>query len=751
MSDPSYITPMVAGCSKQDFVGLARASFRRASAGSGALVFNDASGVLCDSLAEVAFEGLHERATVERIVSVKWYAACLPFVEALCRTPPAPPLSVYDYILAEDLKLLEFFKCLHDVLQICKQKNIISEPSARAQELHMSDAIFLCMLEGKLHTLCAVAGVSNEKHQRVMWLIFCWLRRDQNVETSMMACYHLLIWCVFFILLHTSESSSPPGFNALLQWTQSKQVPLEGMLLTCTSGAESLERMLGCSGDARHPVMRCCISPLLRTALISNDSPVIDALLAPIISAIRPQAFGHVNPLDIHARRSQNAQPASQQDHSSTQGISSEAERSAGPSASSASNSVVLNRAFLTPYSQIQTLQNWLAEVLKQCPDWAGLSRHYNGKEEDSQEQEQLMRARADQFVQDIVTGWTHPVALPPAMLARIIPTFRALLAAFLAFEVHPSGGGCAQQLLSNATLHRAMLALAAETVFLCSGRIDALYPYSVEAGGATHLDALMVAERWLQQNKIQGFLLHIHEGLQDHLKSILDSILDKHAWADAHIMRCLDTPGWLEIASGEGGSSSIQGQHEPIHHGDIMSEHLRRVPNPKATPTLQASNRLTFKFWSMLTGRAKQRLLLLCRQPLLCRERPEQWASEYARTCLVDFKSILADTHARKIMFRHKLDQVLMCIVFARSKVDKLNPDLKFRDIISSIKAIVGSSAGYAQQGSGRGNDHEALIHQVFVRVRAWRVTRVIRFPRSTSTTHSLLGTSSNSTTKSL
>jgi hypothetical protein len=50
------------------------------------------------------------------------------------------------------------------------------------------------------------------------------------------------------------------------------------------------------------------------------------------------------------------------------------------------------------------------------------------------------------------------------------------------------------------------------------------------------------------------------------------------------------------------------------------MSEHLRRAPNPKyersalrnefcnnltrATPTMQASNRLTFKFWSMLTGR---------------------------------------------------------------------------------------------------------------------------------------------------
>jgi hypothetical protein len=37
------------------------------------------------------------------------------------------------------------------------------------------------------------------------------------------------------------------------------------------------------------------------------------------------------------------------------------------------------------------------------------------------------------------------------------------------------------------------------------------------------------VLERWLQQNKIQGFLLHIHEGLQDHLKSVLDCILDRY------------------------------------------------------------------------------------------------------------------------------------------------------------------------------------------------------------------------------
>ena len=98
------------------------------------------------------------------------------------------------------------------------------------------------------------------------------------------------------------------------------------------------------------------------------------------------------------------------------------------------------------------------------------------------------------------------------------------------------------------------------------------------------------------------------------------------------------------------------------------------------------------------MTCRAKQHLLQLCRQvaemqsratnlalthcpqPLMCRERAEQWAVEYARACLSDFKSILADAQvhalsdlswglgvtcrlqARKIMFRHKLDQVLMC-----------------------------------------------------------------------------------------
>ena len=35
--------------------------------------------------------------------------------------------------------------------------------------------------------------------------------------------------------------------------------------------------------------------------------------------------------------------------------------------------------------------------------------------------------------------------------------------------------------------------------------------------------------------------------------------------------------------------------------------------------------------------------------------------------------------------MFKHKLDQVLMCTLFARSKIDKLAPELLFRDIITS------------------------------------------------------------------
>jgi hypothetical protein len=88
-----------------------------------------------------------------------------------------------------------------------------------------------------------------------------------------------------FVLLHTSESPSPPGFTALLKWAevrtflfltlllfcnslmQSKHVPLEGLLATCRSfsqsqiqnpkpyqhhcsvGASSLETVLGCTGN----------------------------------------------------------------------------------------------------------------------------------------------------------------------------------------------------------------------------------------------------------------------------------------------------------------------------------------------------------------------------------------------------------------------------------------------------------------------------------------------------------------------
>ena len=43
------------------------------------------------------------------------------------------------------------------------------------------------------------------------------------------------------------------------------------------------------------------------------------------------------------------------------------------------------------------------------------------------------------------------------------------------------------------------------------------------------------------------------------------------------------------------------------------MSEHLQRAPNPRATPTMQASNRLTFKFWSMLTARCVDLSGVLC------------------------------------------------------------------------------------------------------------------------------------------
>lgn len=91
--------------------------------------------------------------------------------------------------------------------------------------------------------------------------------------------------------------------------------------------------------------------------------------------------------------------------------------RNAAPAASSASNSVVLNRAFLTPYSQIQTLQNWLADVLKQCPDWASIFRYCSGKEEEQLEQQQMLKARAEQYVQDLVSGRLIALALRVAFV----------------------------------------------------------------------------------------------------------------------------------------------------------------------------------------------------------------------------------------------------------------------------------------------------------------------------------------------
>ncbi len=117
------------------------------------------------------------------------------------------------------------------------------------------------------------------------------------------------------------------------------------------------------------------------------------------------------------------AQPVGLHDHAAAQGVASDADRwsarqycfcvlfckyrrrNAAPAASSTSNSVALNRVYLTPYSQIQTLQNWLAEVLKHCPDWTSIMRYHSGREEERLEQELSMQTRADQFVQDIVTG----------------------------------------------------------------------------------------------------------------------------------------------------------------------------------------------------------------------------------------------------------------------------------------------------------------------------------------------------------
>jgi hypothetical protein len=90
--------------------------------------------------------------------------------------------------------------------------------------------------------------------------------------------------------------------------------------------------------------------------------------------------------------------------------------RNAAPAASSTSNSVALNRAYLTPYSQIQTLQNWLAEVLKHCPDWTSIMRYHSGRDEERLDLEHSMQTRADQFVQDLVTGecvWQQAYMLP--------------------------------------------------------------------------------------------------------------------------------------------------------------------------------------------------------------------------------------------------------------------------------------------------------------------------------------------------
>ena len=251
--------------------------------------------------------------------------------------------------------------------------------------------------------------------------------------------------------------------------------------------------------------------------------------------------------------------------------------RNAAPAASSASNSVVLNRAFLTPYSQIQTLQNWLADVLKQCPDWASIFRYCSGKEEEQLEQQQMLKARAEQYVQDLVSGRLIALALrvvvvclahkqPHKTLIRIViissfrldslcsaaaphalphhPNFSRpsrrffgvrgtishiktkitlLQSAVAPSASHPASyirstppaaaarsSSCAMQLsiapcspwqrrpcscagLTRARFSRQLRSPVRLIVCLDSGRLDALYPYCVEAGGATHLDALMV------------------------------------------------------------------------------------------------------------------------------------------------------------------------------------------------------------------------------------------------------------------
>jgi|LauGreSuBDMM15SN_2_FD.fasta_scaffold1118837_1 hypothetical protein len=50
------------------------------------------------------------------------------------------------------------------------------------------------------------------------------------------------------------------------------------------------------------------------------------------------------------------------------------------------------------------------------------------------------------------------------------------------------------------------------------------------------------------------------------------------------------------------------------------------------------------------MQSRATNLALTHCPQPLMCRERAEQWAVEYARACLSDFKSILADAQVHAL-----------------------------------------------------------------------------------------------------
>ncbi len=167
--------------------------------------------------------------------------ACLPFIEALSRPSPPRPLSIYDYISCEDLKLLEFFKCtpLTPIPSVakCNTLPMLARHAANMQAalhhlrgvraragaaherrhlpVHARGQAARAVRRGR-HRQRKASGmrssssplhrtpVLNMHHpcqsvtilQRLIWIIFCWMRRDQNVETSMMACYHILIWCV---------------------------------------------------------------------------------------------------------------------------------------------------------------------------------------------------------------------------------------------------------------------------------------------------------------------------------------------------------------------------------------------------------------------------------------------------------------------------------------------------------------------------------------------------------------------------